>query len=308
MAIANVPSSTSLANPVRLVLAAACWGLGTVVSKQAVAELPPVSLLAIQLAVSVVVMLVVVRLRGERLPSGREGRLLGRLGLLNPGLAYALSLIGLTQITASLSVLLWATEPILILALAALVLGERVGMGIVAATGVAVVGLAIVLFDPAAAGSVFGLGMTIAGVVACAIYTVATRRWLLTDSTFGVVLAQQVYALGFVLVGVAVVAVAGQAVLPSAGLTAGGLASAAVSGLLYYALAYSFYLSALRAVRASVAAASFYLIPVFGLAGGWLVGERLQPVQWVGAVIVVLAVAAITIRGARPIAPARSPA
>lgn len=292
-------NAISLANPVRLILAAACWGTGTVVSKQAVAELPPVTLLAIQLAVSVAVMLVVVRLRGERWPGGREGRLLGRLGLLNPGLAYALSLIGLTQITASLSVLLWATEPILILALAALVLGERVGVGIVASTAVAVLGLVLVLFDPAAAGSLFGLGMTMAGVVACAIYTVATRRWLLTDSTFGVVLAQQVYAIGFVLVGVAVVGVAGQAVLPGS-LTVAGIASAAVSGLLYYALAYSFYLSALRSVRASVAAASFYLIPVFGLAGGWLVGERLQPVQWVGAVIVVLGVAAITIRGARP--------
>ena len=91
-------------------------------------------------------------------------------------------------------------------------------------------------------------------------------------------------------------------------LTAAGLASAVVSGLLYYALAYSFYLTALRAVRASVAAASFYLIPVFGLAGGWLVGERLQPLQWLGAIVVVLAVAMITIRVARPAEPAVAPA
>ena len=47
--------------------------------------------------------------------------LLGRLGLLNPGAAYALSLLGLTTITASLSVLLWALEPLMILFLAALV-------------------------------------------------------------------------------------------------------------------------------------------------------------------------------------------
>jgi len=308
MTVHPLRDTTSLANPVRLILAAACWGFGTVVSKQAVAELPPVTLLAIQLAVSVTLMLLVVRLRGERWPGGREGTLLGRLGLLNPGLAYALSLIGLTQITASLSVLLWATEPILILALAALVLGERVGATIVAATAVAILGLLLVLFDPAAAGSLFGLAMTIAGVVACAIYTVATRKWLLTDSTFGVVLAQQVYALGFVLVGVVVIAAAGQIVLPASGVSAGAMLSAAVSGLLYYALAYSFYLSALRSVRASVAAASFYLIPVFGLAGGWLVGERLQPVQWIGAVIVVLAVATITIRGARPVQPELAPA
>jgi drug/metabolite transporter (DMT)-like permease len=78
------------------------------------------------------------------------------------------------------------------------------------------------------------------------------------------------------------------------------LISAAASGLLYYALAYSFYISALRHVSASIAAASFYLIPVFGIAGAWLAGERLEPPQWLGATLVVLAVAAITIRLARP--------
>ena len=50
--------------------------------------------------------------------------------LLNPGLAYALSLIGLTMISASASVLIWAIEPILILLLAGLVLGERPGPAI----------------------------------------------------------------------------------------------------------------------------------------------------------------------------------
>lgn len=287
-------------NAVQLVLAAACWGTGTVVSKQAVAELPPLTLLPLQLAVSVGVLLVITRLRGDRIPESREARLLGRLGLLNPGLAYALSLVGLTQITASLSVLLWAGEPILILLLAAIVLGDRLGPAIVVPSLAAVAGLLLVLFDPAASGSALGVGLTIAGVLACAIYTVATRRWLLgTDSTFAVVLAQQTHALGLAIVVVVGLAVTGQAIIPER-VSAAGLASAAGSGLLYYALAYSFYLSALREVRASIAAASFYLIPVFGLAGGWLVGERLEPMQWIGAVVVIASVAVITIKGARP--------
>jgi drug/metabolite transporter (DMT)-like permease len=286
-------------NVLQLILAAACWGGGTVVSKQAVAEVPPLTLLLVQLAISVAFLVSLTRLRGERLPSGRESRLLGRLGLLNPGLAYALSLIGLTQITASLSVLLWASEPILILALAAVVLGDRVGPAILVPSLVAIAGLVLVVFDPAAAGSVFGVALTVVGVVACAVYTVATRRWLLgTDSTFGVVLAQQLYALALALVVVLALALTGQEVLPER-VTVFGLASAAASGLLYYAFAYSFYLSALRSVRASVAAASFYLIPVFGVAAGWFVGERLQPLQWLGALLVIVSVAAITLRTAR---------
>jgi probable blue pigment (indigoidine) exporter len=217
---------------IALVLAAACWGGGTAVSKQAVAELPPLTLLAIQLATSVAFLLVVVRLRREGLPHGREGRLLGRLGLLNPGLAYALSLIGLTSITASLSVLLWAFEPIVILGLAAVVLGERIGMGLIVASAIAVGGITLVLFDPSASGSPVGVSLTIAGVAACAIYTVATRRWLLgSDSTFGIVLAQQLHALAFALVVVVAVAAAGGAVVPAL-FSLVGVVSALASGLL----------------------------------------------------------------------------
>ena len=138
----------------------------------------------------------------------------------------------------------------------------------------------------------------------CAVYTVATRRWLLgTDATFGVVLAQQLYALALAVAVFVGLQLAGQPMLPEH-LSAAGALSAAASGLLYYAFAYSFYISALRRVRASIAAASFYLIPVFGLAGAWVTGERLQPIQWLGAVVVVAAVAWITVRAGH--APARN--
>jgi probable blue pigment (indigoidine) exporter len=281
-----------------LILAAACWGVGTAVSKQAVAEVPPLTLLPVQLAVSLAFLGAVALRRGERPPAGREGRLLGRLGLLNPGLAYALSLAGLTMITASLSVLLWAIEPVLILALAALLLRERPGWGLVALSSVAVAGLALVLYDPSASGSALGVVLTVAGVGCCAAYTVATRRWLPgADSTLGVVVAQQAHALVFALGLLAVGALAGLPVLPT-GLTAAGVGSALVSGLVYYGLAYWCYLTGLRSVPASVAAVSFYLIPVFGVGAAFLVGERLGPVQWAGAAVVVGAVAVITVRTA----------
>jgi drug/metabolite transporter (DMT)-like permease len=293
-----IPFASTLTLPpaVGLVLAAACWGVGTVVSKQAVVEIQPLTLLPIQLVSSVILLVLITRLRGERMPAGREGRLLSRLGLLNPGLAYALSLIGLTQITASLAVLLWAGEPILILFLAALVLGDRVGPSILVASAAAVGGLTLVVLDPSASGSALGVALTVAGVAVCAVYTVATRRWLLgTDATFGVVLAQQLYALALAVAVFVGLQLAGQPMLPEH-VSAGGALSAVASGLLYYAFAYSFYISALRRVRASIAAASFYLIPVFGLAGAWVTGERLEPIQWIGAVVVVAAVAWITVR------------
>jgi drug/metabolite transporter (DMT)-like permease len=54
--------------------------------------------------------------------------------VLNPGIAYALSLNGLVSITASLAVLLWALEPILILILASVFLGERITRTFIALT------------------------------------------------------------------------------------------------------------------------------------------------------------------------------
>jgi probable blue pigment (indigoidine) exporter len=280
-----------------LASAAACWGVGTVISKQAVSEFPPLTLLAVQLGTSVGFLLAAARARGQARRTSDGHRLLARLGLLNPGLAYALSLAGLTQISASLSVLLWASEPILILGLAALFLGERVGPAILGPSLVAIAGLVLALFDPAVSGSALGIALTVAGVLACAIYSVSVRRWLpgATDSTFEVVLGQQVHALGFAVVLVLGVAATGRAVAPT-NVTALGVGSALASGLLYYSFAYLFYLSALRAMPVSVAAASFYLIPIFGVAGGWLAGERLEAAQWIGALLVVTGVALITTR------------
>jgi probable blue pigment (indigoidine) exporter len=291
-----------------LILAAACWGIGTAVSKQAVAEVPPLTLLVVQLTVSVAFLGAVAIRRGEGLPRGREGALLGRLGLLNPGLAYALSLLGLTQVSASLSVLLWAAEPVLILVLAVLLLRERPGAALVVPSAVAVGGLGLVLYDPAASGAVPGILLTLAGVACCAAYTVATRRWLPgADSTLGVVVAQQIHALGFAVVLLAIAGLAGAAVLPVA-LTPAGIIGTLASGLVYYGLAYWLYLTGLRGVPASTAAVSFYLIPVFGVAAAALFGDRLSPVQWVGALVVAVAVGAITLRAASTPIPAATDA
>jgi drug/metabolite transporter (DMT)-like permease len=276
-----------------LVGAAACWGIGTAVSKQAVADLPAVTLLAAQLAVSVGALAVTGRARGERIRALPSEAAIARLGLLNPGLAYALGLLGLTQISASLAVLIWAGEPVLILLLAVLLLGERLPGWLLALSALAFGGLGLVLVGPALSGALLGVVISVSGVLCCALYTIAARRWIAaSDSTLPVVLAQQAYAFALALCLVAVTGLAGGAILPAA-VTTATVASTIGSGLLYYAVAYWLYLSALRHIPASVAATSFYLIPVFGLGAASLFGERLVAPQWVGAAVVIAAVAAI---------------
>ena len=278
-----------------LILAAACWGSGTALSKQAVGVIPPLLLLPLQLAVSLAFLVVVARWRGERIGVLTSPRLLGALGLLNPGLAYALALVGLTQVSASVAVVVWATEPALVALLAAIVLGERLRWPVVALSVVALAGVAFLAGVPGSGSTVPGVSLTLAAVLCCAAYTVAARRWLpLAAETLGVVISQQAAALGL---SVALVAVAGVGLslgpVPSGGLDPTWAGSVVASGLVYYGLAYWFYLDALRRVPAALAATSFYLIPVFGLAAAFALGERLEPRAWLGAAVVLVAVAGV---------------
>jgi drug/metabolite transporter (DMT)-like permease len=131
----------------------------------------------------------------------------------------------------------------------------------------------------------------VAGVVCCAVYTVVTRRFIPdARETSQVVVSQQAHGLGFVLIVVVAVAALGGTLLPSAP-TPAALAAAVVSGTLYYAGAYWFYLGALRRVPASLASASYYLIPVVGVtASALFLGERLDAWQWAGVIVVLAAV------------------
>jgi drug/metabolite transporter (DMT)-like permease len=289
-----VPRSTSFRHALLLVAATACWGCGTVLSKQVLDRgVAPLTLLAIELAASSLLLWLSTLVLGLRLAwSATLGRL-ATLGILNPGFAYALGLLGLVTIDASMSVLLWATEPILIMLLAALLLRERVAAATIGGVAVALIGVLLVLYRPGASGDAIGIALTIGAVTACAFYTVLTRRLLLDDSSLAVVLVQQLAALAFALVIAGIARAIGTADL---GLPADSAtwALAAASGMVYYGLAFWFLVGGLRGVPASIAGSFFPLIPVFGVAAGYLVGERLTDRQWLGATLVVMATAAAT--------------
>ncbi len=291
-----MPRSTSRRHALLIVSATACWGSGTVLSKQVLDRgVAPLTLLAIELTSSTLLLgfgASVLRIRPRWSPG--LGRL-ALLGVLNPGLAYALGLLGLVSVTASLSVLLWATEPVLIMLLAALLLRERVAAATVVGVATALVGVLLIVYRPGASGDGIGIGLTLGAVSACALYTVLTRRLLLDDGSLEVVLVQQGAALCFavVLVGAAWSVGITDPGLP-ADLATWGLAAA--SGVVYYGLAFWFFVGGLRGVPASVAGSLLPLIPVFGIAAGYVVGDRLSSRQWIGAVLVVLATGAGAIR------------
>ncbi len=277
-----------------LIAAAASWGTATVVSKRAVDEIEPLTLLPIELAVSVAVLAVAVRVTRERVGWSPELRRLGLLGVLNPGVSYALSLAGLARVSASMSVLLWGLEPLLILALAFWILKDRVSMPLAACAATALAGVVLVVFQPGSQATVAGVLLTVAGVAACAVYTVLSSKFIVEASSLSVVLVQQLSAFGFSLV-LFVASVAVTDVRSLSGVSATGWSSAIGAGVLYYAVAFWFYVTGLRGVRPWFAGMFINLIPVFGLAASYVfLDERLTARQWVGGGLILAAVLMIT--------------
>ena len=281
------------AHALSLVAAAACWGTATAISKRAVDEIQPLTLLPIQLAVSVLALGIAVLVTRARLTWTPEHRHLGLLGILNPGIAYALSLAGLARITASTSVLLWAIEPSLILAIAYLVLRDKVSTPMAICAGTALAGVILVVFQPVTQASMTGIALTVAGVGACATYTVLSTEFLADASSLSVVLAQQVAALvfAFALLGASFV---GGDPTSLTGVSTTAWASAVTAGVLYYALAFWFYINGLRGLRPGFAGMFINLIPVFGLTASYFfLDEQLTSRQWFGAAIILVSVVTV---------------
>lgn len=299
-----MPRSISLRHVLLVLAATACWGSGTVLSKQVLDRgVAPLTLLVIELAASSLVLsvgLLAVRARWSWSPATAR---LTALGLLNPGLSYMLGMLGLVTVSASLAVLVWAAEPVVIVLLGAIWLRERVALGTSAAVGAALGGVLLVVYQAGASGDLRGIVLTTAAVTACAVYTVGTRRLLLEDSSLVVVLYQQLAAWVLATLLTAVAAATG---LARVGLPpdAATWALAVVSGAIYYALAFWCFVGGLRRVPAAVAGSLLPAIPVFGLLAGYLAGDQLSGRQWLGAALVVtataVAVVAATPRQAPP--------
>lgn len=296
----------SLSSRAAIVGACLCWALGTILSKTLLSSFPPVTILVFQLAPSVAALWLAVILSRSEVPSARLLPAIGLLGLLNPGWAYTFSMFGLAETSASVTTLLWAFEPILILGLAWAFLRERIDRQLVGLVALATCGVLLVsgVMSGASSATVnLGMALILAGVLCCAIYTILARN-LIADPLFTVAVQQSV-ALGWML---AIWPFELRSVDPPsfAAVAFRDIATIILSGLLYYALAYWLYLRALRSMPASVAGSFFNLIPVFGVMGSLVfLGESLSPLQWLGAALIVGAAMAVLRR--EPDAPEAEP-
>lgn len=274
-----------------LATACALWGFATVLSKYLLGSLPPITLLVLQLAPSALILWLIVLATPARSFNRRAFVPLILLGFLNPGLSYTLSLFGLSLISASVATLLWAAEPIMILALAGVILGEAVTSRLFTVMLIGAFGVALVV-DAGQASTVqpAGILLMLGAVSCCAMYTVFSRTVCQTVDPLLTVSIQQTAGLLWALCLLPFELNSGirehLGALPVNLIVVG-----MVSGLLYYAAAYWLYLSALRTVPAAVAGSFFNMIPLFGIVFAFvLLGERLTVVQWCGAATILASV------------------
>ncbi len=288
---------SGLSPAISLILTSAFWGLGTVISKELLSSVPPILFLVIQLAPSVALLWLIVWASGTKPKVGRWLLPILLLGLLNPGFSYTLSMLGLAHTTASVATLLWAAEPAIIVVLAWLFLREAVPLRLIVLTATAASGVilasGVARLDTLSPGNTLGAALILAGVLCCGFYTVLSRRITTEVDPLFMVAMQQTVALVWV---VAIWPFESEEAVVSqiASLSSRDMLGGFISGLMYYAMAYWLYLHGLRSMPASRAGNFFNLIPVFGIAAAYVfLGERLSPMQWTGAIVILLSVTAL---------------
>lgn len=160
-------------------LAVVMWGLAPVATRGAVAHLSPVPLLLIRFGAASLVLLPWAWPVFRRLRSGSAGRLIaaGLLGIVGYTLPVT---VGLRWLPAATAGLLLATEPVWVMLLGRLFLGERGGARGWLGSGVALLGVAVlagpgVIRDAGGYLHVAGAGLVLAGTLAFGAYTIVAR-------------------------------------------------------------------------------------------------------------------------------------
>jgi drug/metabolite transporter (DMT)-like permease len=284
------PSLRTWVGPLAMIASAACWALGTTASKAifddtSVASLP---MLTVQLCASVLVLFVIAT--ALRQPLVQHWRY-GWTGLLEPGLAYQLSMPGLALTSATAASVIGSLEPVMVPIVAAALLAHRLQRVQLGITVIATIGAVLVAWSgDGGRHSVKGDLLVLGGVAAAAVYVVLSSKHIIEAPVMALATVQQLWAL-VLTVAVTLVAtfVTGSDRVAADWPQGWTVAAAGGSGVLNYAIPFGLYLTALRHLDVVEAARYLTLIPVFGVGAATLfLGEPLAGGQLIGAAMVVV--------------------
>ncbi len=247
-------------------------------------------------------------LLARRLPHGSWWWRSAVLGVLNIGAFFALLFVAAYRLPGGPAATVIALQPLLVAALAARLLGERLSLRAVLAALAGVGGVALMVLQAEARLDAVGVAAALGAAVVMATGVVLSKRWSPPVSATAFA-GWQLSAGGLVLLPIALLV---EGPTPPA-VTAGAVAGYAYLALVGAALTYVLWFRGIRVLSPTAVTFLGLLSPVVATALGWLVlGQDLAPVQVLGAVVVLASIVvghgAVGTRSAGPRTPALDPA
>ncbi|NJK49006.1 DMT family transporter [Candidatus Gracilibacteria bacterium] len=271
---------------------ASCWGVGLTLSKIALTEISPTTLLIIQLLSSVIFLYAACYIKNRKAPLSWKILKQGKAGIFEPALAYMFGTIGLNWTTVTNASLIGATEVVLTILLAALFLGEKLTLTKTILAIASFCGVFLLVSGDsqgAMTSSLIGDFLVILGVLFAVGYVLISKTQIASANPLELTFSQQFVGLMVTVIGFGVLSLFDRNYEINAhGITLNFWLLAVISGIMSYALAFLLYLIALGKVPVSQAAFYVALIPIFGIGSAIiLIGDRPTIVQWIGATSII---------------------
>ena len=284
----------------RLFLLAGIWGWSFLLIKVAVGGMPPGAVAFTRVALGMLVLLVVVRLKRLRLPTGRTAwRHFAVVGLFGSALPFTLLAWGEQHIASALAAVLNASTPLFAALLAAFFLGQRLrrSQSVGLLLGFIGVGVAAGLGASELSGS--SLVGEVAAIAAGASYAVAIvyAKRHLGDLSPLVAAAGQLVMATVLALPVALVTT----VREGLDLTPRRLLAVCLLGVVGTGLAYVLLYRVIADLGATMASAVTYLVPVMAVTAGLLFLHEPFHLRLVaGGVLIIGGIVLLNGQGVRP--------
>jgi probable blue pigment (indigoidine) exporter len=268
-------------------LAPALWGTTYVVTTGFL----PVDRPMLAAAIRVMPVGIVLLLWSRRLPSGAWWWRTAVLGSLNLGIFQALLFVAAYRLPGGVAATAGAIQPLVVAALAAVLLGERFRTLTAVSAVAGIVGVGLLVLTPQAAVDPVGVAAALGGSVSMAAGIVLTKHWG-RPAGLMTVTAWQLVAGGLLLVPASLI-VEG---LPPA-FTVRNWAGAAWLALVGTGLAYSLWFRGIERLTAGSASFLVLLSPLVATVLGWIALEQsLTVAQLAGAAVIAIAVLCAQLR------------
>ncbi|GAA3395082.1 EamA family transporter [Cryptosporangium minutisporangium] len=291
-----------LSNRTRVLLATAVapatWGTTYLVTTELLPPGRPLLAGVLRALPAGLLLLAIVRV----LPRGSWWWRAAVLGTLNIGAFFALLFVAAYRLPGGVAAIAGALQPLLVAALATVVLRERLRLRTVGAGVAGVVGVALVVLTASARLDAIGVAAALAGAGSMAVGIVLAKRWTPPASPL-VTTSWQLIAGGLVLTPVALL-VEG----PPSEVDAPAIGGYVYLSLVGTALAYVLWFRGLAALPAATTSFLSLLSPVVAVLAGWAVlGQGLSLFQLLGVAVVLAAVLVATRPTDRPADRAEAP-